>query len=106
MEYRNSRGFGRTVNKISMLVKHKLVYSVLVCVCVTCAVRAEALQVGKVPCVLPRVSHSKESSQVGVGDVRRKTQSSPLELNPRLKPRSWTRNTGNTRTTFSNAALF
>lgn len=58
--------------------------------CDTCAVRAEALQVREVLCVLSRVGHSEEGGQVGVGGVRRKTQSSPLELNPRLKPRSWT----------------
>lgn len=64
---------------------------------VTCAVRAEALQVREVLCVLPRVSHSEEGGQVGVGGVRRKAQSSPLKLNPWLKLRSWKQNTHNTQ---------
>lgn len=70
-----------------------LCYEIYVHVCVTCAVRSEALQVREVLCVLPRISHSEEGSQVGVGGIRRKTQSSPLKLNPRLKPRTCTQNT-------------
>lgn len=42
-----------------------------VCVCVTCAIGTESLQVREVQCVPLRVSDREVGGQVGVGDVGR-----------------------------------